>query len=194
MTDIEKPTSVKTVLITVKKGFHFEAALSLSAVGELQILQSAVDLGEDRITIPPQSVSRPLQLQVWYGLADEPGDGEDIEIYLAAIDVANLPDVSSIRQTAEWMAAQRWIQAGVPANTVQTLSKDGMIFLSQPTANLSLVQRIRDFAWVFLGTSTTNTDSTIKLLATLTVQHTILQRTWRSDSYKWSDENQDVWF
>lgn len=181
--------NIKIVTALIKRGIFIRTA--------------AIDGTVRIVRIPPLSTSKALQLQIWFGLHDDPGDQEQFEIFLMSVDFDNLPDVAAMRQDSEWQAMQHWSHVGTPANAVQTITHENLVFFSTGVANVEVATRTRDYGWALLLIGD-NANSSIAANGTLTTQIDYIVRTWGGDNSTFdtveetkdglTDIDYDVWW
>lgn len=140
--------------------------------------------------IPPSATSELIKLQIWWGLVPSTiADDDQVELHLVAIDITTPPDIGGVRAMADWSTVQSWlVSAGGYA--VQTIEHEIVPFVGTEVNNRGLANRTRDFAWSFMMLETGAPQVTI--IGTLTVFHTLFDRTWGSDAYTWNSDPDDV--
>lgn len=169
---VEKPKSVKQITVTKRVPFRVASA----SAGLFRVIER----------IPPLSISNVLHIQNWWGLNETPVDDDVLELYLMAFDTDLPPDIIGVRDQALWSAAQRWAVGGGTGFAVQLLEHENSSVIAGAVANTELADRTRNFAWSFFLVNTSG--SSVLLLGTLVIQHTLFQRNWRSDSYTWNGD------
>lgn len=139
------------------------------------------------IGIPPLSRSRPIQLQGWWGVTDDPADSEFLRIYLRDVDIDNVPDEASLRIKHVWAAAQNWAHVGTAGNAVQTLERVHHIsFGGDKVENMTLGNRVQNYAWALRLHS--GITSSFLFIGTFTAEIELVQRIWGNDAYTWNKD------
>lgn len=133
--------------------------------------------------IPPLARSKVVELDITFGVADDPTD-EIVEFFLIAADPNNLPPVSAARNNAIWQSAQLWRDIGAaPAVILQTLNRELVDFLfSEVFETTSIDARRRSLSFVLCATS--NVGSTGHIQGNAVVQSELLQRTFNGRGTK----------
>lgn len=175
-----KPIRTFTVNLAKRRGFFYKNTIGAAFYGIPPLNETVLG------SIPPLSRSSALQLQTWFGLQHPDSDADDLELYLRAVDIDNLPDVSSMRLNSEWMAAHFWSVLGAGTGHQQVLEKDGLVIISKPVANVELADRTRDFRWAILLNSVAG--GAVIVMGTFAYDIELIQRVWGDDAYTWNGD------
>jgi len=136
------------------------------------------------IRIPPNSTGTPLSFDCNYGLDQAPSDDLNLQYILAAYDIDNSPDASSLRDGSLWQAIQHWeILSSVGA--VQTLEREKTFFFGRSFPNISIAQRTRNYGFAFAQRHNTSVTSLASL--NLIVQIDYIIRTYGNDMATFTD-------
>jgi len=131
--------------------------------------------------------STPLQLQIWWGHDAAVANGDQLEIYLLAVNEAESPDLSSARARAIWSAVNKWVVVGTDAYAVQTITHENIMFLApEGVSNVNVGERPHQFVWGFIFANTTSAQLA---LGSLAIQHDLLIRTWGNDNWTFNSED-----
>ncbi len=142
-------------------------------------------LGDPLAWLPRLGSITPLELDVHYGLQDQPGD-ELPEVHVVLVDVDNLPTIESVRARAIWSGVQNWRTIGTIGQLIQTLSHAEVDWFNPETYSMtefaSFTQRL---AVCFLIHS--NTTSRFIAMGVMAYSETIIQRVFGSDNWTFED-------
>ncbi len=162
------------IIIVSQRSIGFRQQVTIASSAVVELLQSI-------IRIPRLGSIRPTELDITYGVTDDPSD-ERVEVFLADGDPAALPDVSALRQRSLWQTAQNWRdQAGADAgNPIQTLSREKQEFWNGST----YIQRAAEFHaernLMFMTFSTAQTEFLIQ--GVIFWEEILIQRRWNNDN------------
>lgn len=167
---VESPKSTRVISYVRTIPFHADTITVNTTLTLVDVLQ----------TIQPLSTVALLELDITYGVQDDPVD-ELTEWYAAVVDVDALGTFQALRNIADWQSAQNWRIIGTDAGPVQTLSRENeVMFNPRLHGSLSLSQRKRRQALAILSRSTV--ESTILVLGVAKLQVNLIQRNWRGDN------------
>ncbi len=165
----QKPIRVETITYVRRKGFHVTLTTAASPALVLQIA-----------ALPPNSMMTPLEMWIAYGPQEDTNE-EQLELYLAMVDISNLPTAASLREMAIWQDSQKWQNQGTPANTIQVMKSANPVWTRPQTwASVTVNDRLRASGLSILSFASGSLD--IKVHGVLTWEVTLLQRVWRDDN------------
>ncbi len=149
-------------------------ALTLAAANTVELLQTIIN-------IPRLGTVRPTELDIAYGVTDDPSSAL-WEVFLADMDPEALPDVSALRQRSLWQRVQNWRDQGGAAagNPIQTMSEGVFDFWN----GQSYVQRAAEFhaqRTIAFAAISQLTD-TIRIQGTIFWEEILVQRVWGDDN------------
>lgn len=137
--------------------------------------------------IPRHTDLSPKQMQVWFGVDDEPTD-ESIEYYLDAVDPDNIPAQDALRNSSAWIAAQNWESIGVVAQLIQTLTRDELEFPKVPIYS-NRTTGTKNYVLALLAVS--DASSNPKFSGSIELEITIDRRIWPGPDWPTDMEFED---
>lgn len=163
-------------------GFNSTATNSTTIPVILQSLQQ----------IPPWAKVSLRQYQIWFGIIDALADNDDLDIFLAFVDVDNLPDFQALIEGALWQAHQKWDAIGTPASFVQAMSQDRLSWeaADAPQVENTTVDQRKQVQALAIILGDTLQANLIKAVGTVDVDVEYTVRTWGNDMTTFIDGNQ----
>lgn len=165
---------VKSEVIPTLRIIAFQDERTLAAGG------GATEILVFLTPLRPLSSITPVELDISYGLADDPTD-EKPEWYLAAVDRDNVPDQNAMRRIAAWQTVQVWRSLGTPGQVVQTITRENADFFRPKTWLNELVGDRQRRVFICI-VSSSDTTSALRAQGVITFVENIIQRTFGSDN------------
>ena len=137
---------------------------------------TALEVIDFGIQVLPNSIMRPILLNLWYGPISDPTD-QFLDVYIADVDPNNLPDQASLEERFIWAARQVWRTVGTPATVVQTMIHENTLLFGVPqVSNLALETRLNDYRICLLAIA--DQALTYAFVGHMDVEVTIFQKKW----------------
>lgn len=173
----------KQFVVVSNRSIGFSIAATVASATVVQLLSSI-------IRIPRLGSVRPTELDITYGVTDDPID-ERIEVYLADGDPTSLPDQSALNQRSLWQTAQNWRVIVGGDGTIQTFSRENVDFFTET----SYVQRAAEFHaernLMFMIVSTAQ--SAVFIKGVIFWVETLVQRVWGDDNAFSDIMKEEMW-
>jgi len=170
MPEMSRSTKKQFVVIS-NRDQAFRSTLTLASTNVPQIAQIVAWL-------PRLGTITPVEMDITYGMTDDPNDGEGPEFFFALVDVDNIPDIASLRSNSLWTRAQRW-QILSSVGFAQMLNHDVIDWFNPKTYNYSEVNGFTRRTALCVLVSSNNTSS-IVVQGSVTWVETLTQRVWSS--------------
>ncbi len=129
--------------------------------------------------IPRHTDLKPKQMQIWFGIQDDPSD-EVIEYYLNAVDPQNVPSRGFLREQSAWLGVQAWRSIGTDSGPIQTAERDELEFPRAPTYS-NRTDRTQSLSLCILARSTVS--SVVIVAGSIEVEITIDRRIWPGEDW-----------
>jgi len=129
-------------------------------------------------TIQPLSKTRVVELNIDYGPSIDPLDETD-EVFLAFVDMDNLPGIGDLRGLHVWSSTQIWRVLGTPGNTIQTQSHENIAILVPKIKDTHDIEtRRRRNALALIVQVTATGTPIIHVAGNVGLQSVLTQRDW----------------
>lgn len=154
-------------------------------------VDTTLEVIDNGIPIVPLSHIAPMHLNLWWGPNSDPTD-QFVDVYIAAVDVRNLPDQAAMDQISYWIGRQVWRTVGTPATVVQTMGHEDTTLEGGISSNIDLVTRTQDYRLALCAV--TDQALTYSFVGSVTVQIVLLRRIWSGPDNPATDISYEEFF
>lgn len=173
---------------TRRQGFHHDGQIALAAAG---LAAASAIPGLTVGNVQPLATVFPVELDITYGLTDDPTSGEEIELFLMVSDEGSFPPLASARTRSWWSTFQHWraLSTGTGINTFRTDDHQILDFFNpNGFENITLdTRRIRHIFHIGYGADQAQT-SDIKIMGIVVWQEILIQRMFGNDNWTFNTD------
>jgi len=179
------PSTKKAFIVVSQRLKGFRVAVTITTADTTELLETVIQ-------IPRLGSVRPTEMDISYGVSDDPSSAR-WECFLADVDPVNLPDVSALRQRSIWQVVQAWRDQGGAnlGNPIQTMERDTVDWWNGRT----FVQRSAEFH-AQRGVSLvaiSNVQDSIIVQGVIYWEETLIQRVWGDDNAFSDISMEEMW-